>query len=64
MAKPMVCMSSPTFLNFLRFFWISPTTILQPSSPSSGSSSSSSSLITNWGFVQKVSGTHDKQDQD
>ncbi len=55
MAYPTVCMSSPIFLMRLRFFWISPTTRLQPASPSSGSSSSSSSLITNWGFVQNES---------
>lgn len=55
MANPTVCMSSPCFRSFLRFFWIRPTTKLQPTSPSSGSSSSSSSLITNWGFIQNVS---------
>lgn len=55
MANPTVCMSSPIFLMDLRFFWIRPTTKLQPLSPSSGSSSSSSSRITNWGFVQNVS---------
>lgn len=51
----MVCMSSPCFLSFLRFFWIRPTTKLHPSSPSSGLSSSSCRFITNWGFIQKVS---------
>jgi len=48
-------MSSPIFLLRRLFFCIKPTMKVQPSSPSSGSSSASFSLITNWGFVQKVS---------
>lgn len=56
MAKPMVSMSSPIFLMRRLFFCIKPTMKVQPSWPSSGSSSTSSSLITNWGFIQKLSG--------